>query len=229
MKNISCLIVEDEPHAAQLIARYIERIPFLTCCKICYNGYEALTYLKNVKVDLIFLDIHLPELSGLDIATMLGPDQKIIFTTAYAEHALNSFDFFVVDYLLKPITFKRFMQAALKAQEILETKEENSPYFYLKNGHLQEKIYYDDILYIEGMKEYACMHTVTGIKLMYKRMKNLSDTLSRDFLRVHNSYIVNTKQISSIKNNRISISNKEIPVSLSYRKAVKRWLSEHQV
>lgn len=229
MKTASCLIVEDEPNAAELILRYTERVPFLCCEKICYDAFSALNYLRSTPVELIFLDINLPGLSGLDLASTLAPSQKVIFTTAYSEYAFDSFSYFVIDYLLKPITFQRFMKAALKAQTILnlsaeEEKEAEPATFFIKNGRQHEKITFEEILFIEGMREYACLYTSSGTTLVYRRMKDLASSLPAEFLKVHNSYIVNTLHIDSVTGNELVIGKKRIPISSGYRNKITAWL-----
>lgn len=230
MKELRCIVVDDEPNAADLIARYVDRVPFLHCDKVCYDAYEALEQVKNHIPDVIFLDINLPGLTGLDFAAMLLPSQKIIFTTAYSEHALESFSFFAVDYLLKPITFNRFMQAIAKVQALTgDQQPEEKKELYLKTGKQFEKINLEEVLYIEGMREYACVYTVSARKLIYKRMKELVELLPANFMRVHNSYIVNTRQVKAAAPNELLIRDRKIPVSASYKPVVAAWLQNNTI
>lgn len=226
MRKISCLIVEDEPKAAQLIATYVSRVPELTLAGICYDALEALELLKRDKVDLLFLDINLPQMSGIDLAAVLGKEQKIIFTTAYAEYALESFEYFVIDYLLKPISFKRFLQAIEKLKILTPNEEDESKKasILLKSGREIIKLDENEILFIEGMKEYICVHTSTRKVMTYKRMKDIEQLLPNIFLRVHNSYIVNMTQVSKMLNNELMINGNIIPVSLSYKEKVSHYL-----
>ncbi len=226
MKRISCIIVEDEPHAMQLLEDHIGKVPFLQAEARFFDAMEALRYLERHPVDLIFLDINMPGLSGLDMAAMLPAKQKLIFTTAYAEHALDSFEYYVVDYLLKPISFKRFMQAIHKLQAFLQQEipapiHQEDPaeadFLFVKSGRQVHKIEYASICYLEALKEYIAIHTDKGKILVYKRMKEVAALLPLQFVRIHNSYIVNLRHISNIESNLVSVKGESLPVSNSYR------------
>lgn len=232
---ITCLIVEDEPPAMQLLDDYIRKLPMLELKGKCYDALEAMKYLKKEKVDVIFLDINLPALSGLEMASLIPKDQKIIFTTAYGEHALDSFAFQVVDYLLKPIPFGRFLQAIQKLQHFTSTRvvikeqtQEKSPeLFFIKTGRQVISILYADILYIEAHKEYLCIHTKGQKHMVYRRMKEMATSLPRQFIRIHNSYIVNMQHLQKTSAQSVTIGGLELPVSSSYKEPLQTRLKEY--
>lgn len=226
MKKTSCIIVEDEPHAMQLLEDYICKIPTLNLMIKCYDANEAMRFLSKCTVDVVFLDINLPKLSGLEMAAIIPANQKIIFTTAYSEYALDSFNFQVIDYLLKPITFIRFNQAIQKLQtyptlsnknHLDEPGHEGKTFLFLKNGRQMHKFHYDDIFYFEAMKEYIAVHTISGKVLVYKRMKDVEQILPENFVRIHNSYIININKIGNFNSSLVKLHNIELPVSNGYR------------
>lgn len=223
--SIRCLIVDDEPLAVNLLEQYVAQVPFLTLSGKCYNAMEALSFLHKNEVDLVFLDINMPKLSGLEIAGSLS-SQLIIFTTAYSQHAVESYEKDAVDYLLKPITFDRFVRAVNKACNLLkkstaETSAAQQPerMFYIKSGKSIVKINLDDVLFIEGLKDYVSFHTVDNKHVVYKRMKELEGILPSNFSRVHNSFIVNRDHIERIEQSQVFIKEREIPVSEKYKDA----------
>lgn len=226
MKRITCMIVEDEPHALRLLEDHIGKLSFLQLEARFFDAMEALAYLKQHTIDLIFLDINMPGLSGMDMAAMLPPQQKLIFTTAYSEYALDSFEYQVVDYLLKPISFKRFMQAVNKLTAFMPPEEPapvgNSPseendFLFVKSGKQVHKIEYDAICYLEALKEYIAIHTATEKILVYKRMKEVAAQLPPQFVRIHNSYIVNLRHIKNIESHLVTVKGESLPVSNGYR------------
>jgi two-component system, LytTR family, response regulator len=224
---ITCLIVDDEPLAVQLLEDYIGQADFLSLAHKCYNAMDALKFLKGQEVDLIFMDINMPKLTGMELSSLLPPGKKIIFTTAYSEYAVQSYEKNAVDYLLKPITFERFMKAVVKAEKLIAgerpastvaTSVDNSS-FFIKSGKSLVKLAFEKIFFIEGMKDYVTFHT-SGEKLIaYKRMKELEETLPANFLRIHNSYIVNVQYVNRFEDNHVFINNERIPVSEKYRDA----------
>jgi two-component system, LytTR family, response regulator len=227
----SCLIIDDEPNAVKLLETYVAKTSCLELKSMFYDGMEALDYFKSGNtIDVIFSDIQMPLLSGIDLADLLPPSQKFIFTTAYAQHALPAFSFFTVDYLLKPITLKRFQQAINKLELVSKSsnvlkamKEEN--FIYLKSGKQYIKIMFDETLYIMGAKEYADVHTHQGHFLVYKRLKEMEQLLPSYFIRVHLSYIVNTRLIERVSLTELIIKGKSIPISESYRPQLMTLLS----
>ncbi len=229
----TCLIVDDEPNAVNLLKEYIGQISFLELTHACYDALEALAYLRTHSVDLLFLDINMPGLSGMELTALLPPQQKVIFTTAYAEHALESYEKNAVDYLLKPIPFRRFLQAVLKLQgqaagpdvaEELTTVTED--YFFTKSGKQIVRVEYKDILYVEAWKEYVLLFTTAGKLILYKRMKELEEVLPADFQRIHHSYIVNGAAIEKIEDNHVCIADARLPISDKYRSAFMQFIQQ---
>lgn len=222
MKKIACVVIEDEPNAVKLLEEYIGRVPFLVHAVSFYDPFTAMEWLRNNKADLIFLDINLPGMTGMEFASLLPRDQRIIFTTAYTEHALESFAFRVVDYLLKPVTFQRFMQAIQKLD--METREPaerrdtgDTGFLFVKSGKKVHRIEYAAILYIEAVKEYIAIHTDTEKILAYKRMKEVAASLPDGFVRIHNSYIINLQHIRKTEQASVQVHNQWLPVSNGYR------------
>lgn len=231
--TITCLIVEDEPLAMQLMEDYIRKLPMLHLKGKCYDALEAMEWLKHRKADVIFLDINMPALSGLEMAALIPKDQRIIFTTAYAEHALDSFAFHVIDYLLKPVSFKRFLQAIQKLQlqllpvETTEMPAKEPEFLFIKSGRSVINICVSDILFIEAHKEYLQIHTRDQKHLVYKRMKDMAATLPASFIRIHNSYIINLQHLQKKNVQSVQIGDKEIPVSSSYKEALQEKLKAY--
>src|SRR5580765_151180 len=204
--KLDCLVVDDEPNAGKLLEDYINKIPGLTLIARCFDGREALEVIRNNHVDLLFLDINMPNLNGIELMNFIPKELPIIFTTAYSEYAIESYEYHVIDYLLKPITFNRFMKAVGKAEEqiggALQKKSSLSEqamidegYFFVRADKKMIKINFDEIIYFEAVKEYICIHTENQKVLVYKRMKDLAEKLPEYFIRVHNSYIINCKCI----------------------------------
>lgn len=223
--NLNCIIIDDEPNAVNLLEILIHQTTQWQLLSKCYDALEAIAFLKKNKVDFIFLDINMPRLSGVELAVLLPRETKIVFTTAYSEYAAESYSFQTIDYLLKPITLNRFLSSVQK----IEAHFSNHPkadipgstpekeYFFVKSGKTLSKIRMDDILYFEGEKEYVRLVTTTERILIYRRLKDIQDQLALPFIRVHNSFIVNTKQISKIQDNHIHIAGKQIPLSEKFK------------
>lgn len=221
--KINCLVIDDEPYAVNLLEEYISQVPYLHLLHKCYNALEALDYLKKVHPDLIFLDINMPHLSGMQLATLLPSSQRFIFTTAYSEFAVDSYEKNAVDYLLKPITFERFLRAVNKVSALCtgtDNQAASQPLtqkLFLKTGKAIIQLEYDDVLLVEGLKDYVVFHTKDARHVVYKRMKDLEETLPDNFSRVHLSYIINRHHIRRIEDNHVFIGNERIPVSEKYR------------
>ncbi|HEX9511348.1 MAG TPA: LytTR family DNA-binding domain-containing protein [Puia sp.] len=228
--NLRCLIVDDEPNAVNLLEMFIRQNTGWQLLAKCYNAKEALGFLKTQPADLIFLDINMPQLTGMEMASLLPKETKIVFTTAYSEYAADSYHFQTIDYLLKPITLKRFYTALQKIESHFGMPEvQSSPgravaasvpaeeYFFMKSGRVLQKILLKDILYFEGEKEYARLVSTDDKLLLYRRLKDIEEQLSPSFIRVHNSYIVNVARVDSIRDNHIFIGSKQIPISEKFR------------
>jgi len=220
VNTISCLIVDDEPNAVQLLEDHIRKVPRLILKQKCYDAFEALTFLQSDQADLLFLDIQMPGLSGMELASFLHKEQRIIFTTAFANYALEGYEYNAVDYLLKPITFKRFMQSINKALLTFPTDPSITPaeeqdYIFIKSGKEIIKLAYNRILFIEALREYVNIVLPDGKVIAYKRMKDLEEQLPNNFIRIHNSYILNIDHLEKIVDNHVLIGKERLPVSAS--------------
>ena len=223
--SLNCIIVDDEPHAVNLLELLINQSTEWVLKAKCYDALEALSFLKKNQVDFIFLDINMPQLTGMELAALLPPRTKIVFTTAYSEYAAESYAFQTIDYLLKPITLKRFLASVQKIeQHFLKSEsgqsliaEPNEDFFFVKSGKVLRRIILKDILYFEGEKDYVKLVTREEQLLIYRRLKDIEEQLELPFIRVHNSYIINYKQLNKIEDNHIYIADKRIPVSEKFR------------
>jgi len=230
--KLRCIAVDDEPFALKQIVSYIEQTPFLELIRSCENAFEALEVIKNDPVDLVFLDINMPEMTGMDLAKSLSPGTMVIFTTAYEEFALESYKVEAVDYLLKPISREDFLRAARKAADRRNpaiTVQDSAGEFFVKSDGKIIRISLEKITYIESMSEYVRIHFDEGKSIMtLMSMKNLETSLpENDFMRVHRSYIVNLNKVKTIERNRI-VFDKEtyIPVSDQYKDAFKEFVEK---
>lgn len=218
--EISCIIVEDEPLALERTKDYVLKLPFLNLRSTFDNAIDALAFLRSNKVDLIFLDINLGEFSGIQLLETSAVASQVILTTAYQEYALKGFDLKVTDYLLKPFTFERFVQAVDRVQSNLPGKQFVSPknFIFVKTGNRLEKINLREVIYIEGMRDYRRIHT-TGKRIMTLQTfaefeRQIPPTI---LCRVHKSYMVSLDKIDSIEKDRIKIKDQIIPVSDTYK------------
>jgi len=221
--KLKCIIVDDEPVARKLLREYIDDIPFLEIAGEADNPLKAQSSLDREAVDLVFLDINMPKLSGIEFLRTSSSLPMVIMTTAYAEHALDGFTLDVLDYLVKPFSFERFLKACTKAKDYYQLKvkaEKNAGiqknYFFVKcNGRI-EKILYDELLFIEASLNYVTLHTINGKMIVYLTIKGIMESLPSElFVKVHKSFIVNVQQINSIEGNLIHLGKSEIPISQS--------------
>ena len=223
--SLSCIIIDDEPDAINLVELLIGQSTTWTLKAKCYDALEALAFLKTNQVDFIFLDINMPKLTGMELATLLPPQTKIVFTTAYSEYAVDSYAFQTIDYLLKPITLKRFLASVQKIEQYFlnhvpqqaVNAEQNQEFFFVKSGKVLRKIVLKDILYFEGEKDYVRLATGQEQLLIYRRLKDIEEQLKPPFIRVHNSYIINYEQLNKMEDNHVYIADKRIPVSEKFR------------
>jgi DNA-binding LytR/AlgR family response regulator len=240
---MNCIIVDDEPLAQLVIEEYVKTIPFLTLMGKCSSAFEAFDQLRTQKIDLIFLDIHMPNVSGIDFIGALDNKPYFIFTTAYSEHALEGFNLNAVDYLLKPIPFERFLKAVNKVYELymlrnskIETKQDTvaevkrtDDFIMVKSDYQSHRINLNDVLFIEGLKDYVKIYLVTGKPIVtLNSLKNLADKLPVEmFIRVHKSYIVAINKINSIVRNRIIIGDKWIPIGENFKDTFQEIMRKH--
>ncbi|GAA3954952.1 LytTR family DNA-binding domain-containing protein [Pedobacter ginsengiterrae] len=225
---IRCLAVDDESYASDIIAAFINKTPFLTLVGTTTNAFEALNLVQNGQVDLVFLDIQMPELTGIQFLKICGDKCKVILTTAYPEYALDGFDLDVVDYLLKPISYERFYKAAQKAQQIIvpaQNEVVNQPattndFIFIKGDTKNKfiKVNYNEILYIEGLKNYVSVYTANQRIVTYQALRELETQLPQPpFYRVHKSYIVSLEKIKMIDGNTLYIGDQSIPIGDTYK------------
>lgn len=220
MDSYSCIIIEDEPLALERTKSFVNKIPFLNLCGTFDNALNGLFYLKSNKVDLLFLDINMDELSGIELLESSKIDSQVIITTAYQEYAVKGYELNVTDYLLKPFTFDRFIKAVNKAQENINQSLNNAPigFIFVKTENRLEKINLSDILYIEGMRDYRRIHTVNKRIMTLQNFSELEKIIPSNIIcRVHKSYMVGINKIESIERSRIKIADQLIPVSETYK------------
>jgi DNA-binding LytR/AlgR family response regulator len=234
---MNCIIVDDEPLARDLLEDFTAKVPFLRLKALCKNGFEAMEILQKEKIDLIFLDIQMPDLSGLQLFESLSVKPQVIFTTAYHDYAVEGFELDATDYLVKPFTFERFLKAANKAYRIyhvrntgedsLKQTDENTPkeILFVKEGTTTVRINLTDVLYMEGLKDYIKIFTEGKTVLTLMPLKTMEEKLPHDtFIRVHRSYIVSIPKIDSIERNRIIIGENWIPVGDHYKEKFQKRL-----
>ncbi len=222
--TLRCIIVDDEPPAIRLLEKYVAKVSFLELVTSTTKPLEALQILEKEPIDLVFLDIQMPELSGIQLSKIIHNKTSIIFTTAYPQFALESYELAAVDYLLKPFEFDRFYKAVLKlnAPKTIETTTISDDFLFVKtNGKNNfEKIYSKDIQYIEGLKNYVAIHLVDKQIITYNTLKNIEECLPTSmFIKTHKSYIISLAHITKTDSNSVYIQDANIPIGDTYRKA----------
>jgi len=233
--HIKCLIVDDEPPAREIIRRYIEQIPTLELVGECGNAIQTLGYLQRQPVDLLFLDIRMPQLNGNDFLKTIKNPPKIIFTTAYSDYALEGYELDVVDYLLKPVTFERFLKAinklsppgSLKAEPLpVADEKKNDAFVYVRADRKMVKVMLDNINYIESMKDYVKIFTNAGVIITKQSISSVEAMLpGKNFLRIHRSFIVSLRKIKTFTSELIEIDKAELPIGKLYRPIVTKVLN----
>lgn len=224
--DVKCVVVDDEPMAREIIENYIAKTPNLELIKSCKNASEAIVFLQENTVDLFFLDINMPEITGLSLAKIIHKKTKIIFTTAYREYAIDGFNLNVVDYLLKPISFDRFLEAIQKVS-VSEIVEKSKDFMFVRADRKMVKINFDDIQYIESLSDYVKIFTSERTIITRETISNLEAKLSaKKFIRIHRSFIIAVKNINSYTNEFIEINQKALPISRSYKESVLQKLAE---
>jgi DNA-binding LytR/AlgR family response regulator len=228
MEKYNCILVEDEPLAAEILKDYIDQVPFLNLVAVCEDAIYALDILQKEKIDLIFLDINLPKLKGFDFIKTLKNPPNIIITTAYHEHALLGYEFNVVDYLMKPIAFNRFLVAVNKLKQSNDLNlpqpaipETERAYIFFNVSKKKVKVYFDEILYIESIKEYINVLTIHKSILVKFQLSQIEALLPKNnFMRIHRSFIVAKEKIDAFSTTDVEINNKQIPIGRSYKELV---------
>jgi len=218
-KKIKCIIVDDEPLSRELLENHIERIPFLELVKSCADAFDAIDVLQTDTVELLITDIQMPRINGLELIKSLSNPPFIIFATAFSNYAIEGYDLNAVDFLLKPISFERFLKAINKAKKDIDQKSgENTvvnnkqqvQHLFVKDGLRLSKILFEDILYVEGMKDYIKIVTKQKSIVTYMRMKSIEEVLPESqFIRIHKSYIIHIPAIKSVLGNSIELVNNE--------------------
>ena len=239
--NLSCLIVEDEPLARSLLTEYVRKVPYLNLVEACSSPLAAIEVLRKNTIDVLFLDIQMPEITGITLLKTLQKKPLVILTTAYSEYAMESYELDVLDYLLKPITFERFLRAVDKANQRLSIpqagqpektapEEAPQPFVFVKDGTKLVKIRFDDILYVEGLKDYVTIHTRQQKIVTLQRLKSLEEQLpSNKFIRIHHSFIVAFDAIDSIHKGEVQVGNAFLPISDSYKTTFKEFIEKNQM
>lgn len=228
MEKYKCLIVEDEPLAAEILRDYINQVPFLNLIAVCEDAIYALDILQKEKIDLIFLDIHLPKLKGFEFIKTLKNPPSIIITTAYHEYALQGYEWNVVDYLMKPIAFQRFLLAVNKATQSGEAPstqlvihENEREYIFFNISKKKVKVYLDEILYIESVKEYINVVTTNKSMPVKFQLSQIEALLPKShFIRIHRSFVVAINKIDAFSATDVEINNKQLPIGRSYKELV---------
>lgn len=226
MNNITCIITDDEPFARKGLQGYVEKIGFLDLKGVCEDALQLSNLLQQQPVDLLFLDIQMPHITGIEFIRALSNPPKVIFTTAFEQYALQGFELDVIDYLLKPISYERFLKAAWKARDYFALRDVKSsspvaPYMFAKSNGRLEKINFDELLFIEGMENYVSVYFENKKLIVHTTLKSLLEKLpSGQFIQTHKSYIVAINKVESIEGNTIHIKKHQVPVSKYLREEV---------
>ncbi|MDR6919396.1 LytTR family DNA-binding domain-containing protein [Chryseobacterium sp. 2987] len=230
-QKINCIILDDEPFAVRLLNDYALKTGVLNVIYAGSDVYEVMKILRSESIDLIFIDIQMPELTGIEMMKMFNKNHNFIVTTAYAEYALEAFDFHVVDFLLKPIVFNRFYQSV---EKFIQWQQAFAPspqteYLLVRADRKYYKIAFEEIVYIEGLKDYIRIHTVNDKVMMLENMKDILEKLPENrFMRIHRSYIIATDKIKVIEGNRIQMRNLDfVTVGETYRKPFSDWIESN--
>lgn len=232
---IKCVAIDDEPLALDIVCDFAGRVPFLNLKERFTSAFKAIDYLQNEEVDLIFLDIQMPDITGIEFLNSLENKPLVIFTTAYSEYAVEGFNLRAVDYLLKPFLFDRFMQAVVRVKELMEARNKtgngNPDYFFVKANYQLEKINFNDIIFIEGLKDYLKICKQDGTKVIaHKSMKTILEELPPNrFMRVHRSYIISLDKIDALGKNHVTIGKNKIPISDFYHEDFSKFLEQNNI
>lgn len=217
--EIKCIITDDEPMARKGLRGYIEKIDFLSLVGECEDAIQLNTMLKAQQVDLVFLDIEMPEITGLEFLSNITDSPKVIIVSAYEQYALKGYEFEVVDYLLKPVSFQRFFKSANRVHDLLQREQKEMPdYIFVKTNKQLKKILFKDILFIESMENYVFIQTISSKELVYTTLKQFYESLPQHvFRQTHRSYIVNLENVIAIDGNQLNINSYKIPIARNFR------------
>jgi len=237
-KKLKCIIVDDEPPAIRLLSKYIEKVSFLILVESFTSPLEALQFVEKNEVDLFFLDIQMPEITGIQLSKILHQKSQVIFTTAYPQFALDGYEVSATDYLLKPIEFERFYKAVMKVnnkanfiKDVNIVNDANNFLFFKTDGKNKfSKVFLEDILFVEGLRNYVCIQMEKEQIITYSTLKKIKEGLSEDnFIQIHKSYIISIKDIDKIDNDSVWINGKELPIGNTYRKLFFNKISNNQI
>ncbi|SHJ05222.1 LytR/AlgR family response regulator transcription factor [Aquimarina spongiae] len=232
--KVSCIIVDDEPTARDIIKDHLSKIDRIEIIAICANAMDAFSCINEQAVDLIFLDIHMPGISGISFARSINKNIKIIFTTAYREYAIDGFDLHAVDYLLKPISFERLLKSLNNYFEVYQQPTKNiqknslhTDYIFVRSDRRMKRIDFSDILYIESYSDYLKIHCTSGVITTRETISNMQSKLpTKDFIRIHRSFVVAISKIDSFSNEEVVVGNKSLPISRNYKTEVLKTLEQ---
>jgi two-component system LytT family response regulator len=235
MEKVSCLIIEDEKPAQDILRTFVGKTDWLSLSGVFNDAVDALDYLRNHPIELLFLDIQLPSLTGLQFLRTLPNPPAVIITTAYSEYALDAFELHVLDYLKKPFSFDRFLKAVNRYPESIDrsiTKKPaaaaiGQPFGFFNVNKTMKKVMFDELLYVESMREYIYLHTTKGRVITKMSTHEIESILGDRFLRIHRSFIVNVDKVSAFNAEEIFIDTKNIPIGISYKKQVDEVLRKH--
>lgn len=239
MTKITCIIVDDEPLALELLESYVSKTPFLELKAKCNSAIEAMEFLNEQSVDLLFLDIQMPDLSGIEFSKRIDKSSKVIFTTAFEQYAIESYKVDALDYLLKPFSYEEFLKAAYKAKEwfaLVNAKKTNTTeeqnYIFVKSEYKLLKIMLNDVLYFEGLKDYVKIHlkSQTHPILSLMSLKSLENNLPANrFMRVHRSFIINLENMEGVERSRVIYGKEIIPIADGYKEQFQKYLDEKSI
>jgi DNA-binding LytR/AlgR family response regulator len=239
--KLNCVIIEDEPLARNLMVEYVKKVPSLNLIEAFSNPLTAMETLRSAAIDILFLDVQMPEITGISLLKILKKRPLVVLTTAYSQYALEGYELDVADYLLKPITFERFLKSVEKITQRLESSPlvqqpsveqpyALTPFIFVKDGTKLVKVKLDEILYIEGLKDYVTIHTVHQKIVTLQRLKTLEEQLpANKFIRIHNSFIVSLDSIEVIQKNEVQIKGTSLPIGDTYRKSFKEFIERNHI
>jgi two-component system, LytTR family, response regulator len=239
---LNCVIIEDEPLARNLLIDYVKKVPSLNLIEAFSNPLAAMETLRTASIDVLFLDVQMPEITGISLLKILKKRPLVVLTTAYSQYALEGYELDVVDYLLKPITFERFLKAVDKVSQridasspvtqplSIESSSSTPTFIFVKDGTKLVKVKLDEILYIEGLKDYVTIFTTSQKVVTLQRLKSLEEQLpSNKFIRIHNSYIVSLDAIDVVHKNEVQIKGNTLPIGDTYRKTFKEFIDRNHL